>query len=711
MTTAFIGQPVSRVDGRQKVTGRATYAAEFDVPGHAHGVIVRSTVANGRIASIDTALAERAPGIVAILTHRNAPRLAYRPHKGAVDPDIGERLHVLQDDRVNHQGQPIALVIADSVEQANHAGTLVRVTYALENAATDIVGAEPVMPTRVQTDQGERRPPETRRGNAEDAFAAAQAKIEETYIIPRENHNPIEMHATIAAWYGDRLTLWDKTQWVHNTADEIGAVFGISAENIRVISPFVGGAFGSSLRTWPHVTLAALGARVARRPVKVMLSRREMYYGVGYRPHTVQRIALGASRDGRLSAIVHDAFQETSTYEEYSEALINASRFLHSCPNVYTRHRIARMNINTPTYMRAPGEAGGVFALESALDELAVALNIDPVELRLRNEPEQDEFRKLPFSSRSTRECYRVAAERFGWSRRAAEPRSMRDGRWLIGWGMASATYPMNYAPASAMARLLPDGTAEVMSAASDMGPGTWTSMTQVAAETLGLPIERVKFTLGDTRLPRAPVHGGSLTMASVGSAVQAACLQAREDALAGGGSNDLTDAMRRVGQPIEARADVKPGDAGQRFSMHAFGAVFVEVAVDPDLGETRVRRIVGAYGAGRIVNPKTTRSQCIGGMIGGIGMALMEHSVVDARNGRVPNANFAEYAVPVHADAPPVMDVTFVEEHDPHVNPLGVKGVGEIAMVGIAPAITNAIFHATGKRIRELPVTPDKLL
>jgi xanthine dehydrogenase YagR molybdenum-binding subunit len=287
----------------------------------------------------------------------------------------------------------------------------------------------------------------------------------------------------------------------------------------------------------------------------------------------------------------------------------------------------------------------------------------------------------------------------------------MRDGRWLIGWGMASATYPMNFAPASAMARLLPDGTAEVMSAASDMGPGTWTSMTQVAAETLGLPIERVKFSLGDTRLPKAPVHGGSLTMASVGSAVQAACRKAREDALARAGGNDLMDAMRRLAQPVEATADVKPGDEGKRFSMHAFGAVFVEVAVDPDLGQTRVRRIVGAYGAGRIVNPKTARSQSIGGMIGGIGMALMEHSVVDARNGRVTNANFAEYAVPVHADAPQVMDVTFVEEHDPHVNPLGVKGVGELAMVGVAPAIANAIFHATGKRIRALPVTPDKLL
>jgi xanthine dehydrogenase YagR molybdenum-binding subunit len=709
--TAVIGQPVSRIDGRRKVTGAATYAAEFEVSGQAHAAIVRSTVGNGRIASIDTAMAERALGVIAVLTHRNAPRLAYRQHKAMVDPQIGERLHVLQDDRVTHQGQPIALVIADTIEQARHAATLVRVTYTPETGIADISRVEPVLPTQEKTDQGQARPPEMRRGDPEAALAEAEVKVDQTYVIPRENHNPIEMHATIAAWDGDRLTLWDKTQWVHNVAAEIAAVFGIPAENIRVISPFVGGAFGSGLRTWPHVTLAALGARVADRPVKVMLSRREMFYGVGYRPHTVQRVALGSSRDGRLAAIVHDGHQETSSYEEFSEALLDSSRFLYSCANVYTRYRLAPMNVHTPAHMRAPGVVSGNFALEAAMDELAVALNIDPVELRLRNEPEQDEFKKLPFSSRSTRECYRIAAERFGWTQRNPEPRSMRDGRWLIGWGMATANYPMHYAPASAMARLLPDGTAVVTSASSDMGPGTWTSMTQVAAETLGLPIERVTFVLGDTQLPQAPVHGGSMTMASVGSAVQAACRKARADALARGGGNDLADALRRLGQPLEASADVKPGDEGSRFSMHSFGAVFVEVAVDPDLGETRVRRLVGAYGAGRIVNPKTTRSQCIGGMIGGIGMALMEHSFMDTRNGRVPNANLAEYPVPVHADAPSVMDVIFVEEHDPHVNPLGVKGVGEVAIVGVAPAITNAIFHATGKRIRELPVTPDKLL
>jgi xanthine dehydrogenase YagR molybdenum-binding subunit len=442
-----------------------------------------------------------------------------------------------------------------------------------------------------------------------------------------------------------------------------------------------------------------------------MLSRREMFYGVGYRPHTVQRVALGASDNGRLQAIVHDAWQETSIYEEYAEALLDATRFLHSCPNVYTRHRIARLNVHTPTYMRAPGEASGVFALECAMDEMASALRMDPVAFRLRNEPQQDEEKKLPFSSRATREAYRLGAERFGWDRRHAAPGSMRDGRLLVGWGMASATYPMNFAPASARARLLPDGTAEVTSAASDMGPGTWTSMTQVAADALGLPIERVKFVLGDSQLPKAPVHGGSLTMASVGSAVQAACRKVREDALAHTGARDIGEAMRRLERPIEATQEVQPGDAAKKFSMHAFGAVFVEVAVDPDLGQARVRRIVGAYGAGRVVNPKLARSQCIGGMVGGIGMALMEHSVLDARNGRVPNATLAEYAVPVHADTPAVMDVIFVPEEDPHVNPLGVKGLGEIAMVGVAPAIMNAIWHATGKRIRELPATPDKLI
>jgi xanthine dehydrogenase YagR molybdenum-binding subunit len=707
----FIGKSVSRVDGRDKVTGRATYAAEFQVPHAAYAAVVRSTVARGRIREIEGTSAQRSPGVLAVLTYKNAPKLAYRPHKGAPDPVHGERLHVLQDEHVNHQGQPVALVIADTLEQAVHAATLVRVSYAEERAVTDTSRAEPVLPTHDKSDQGAGQAPETHRGEPQQALARSPMRIDHEYLIPRENHNPIELHATTAAWNGNRLTLWDKSQYVRNVAEEIAAVFGIPEQNVRVISPFVGGAFGSGLRAWPHVTLAALGARAVNRPVKLMLSRREMYYGVGYRPHTVQRVALGASQEGRLKAIVHDAWQETSTYEEYSEALLNATRFLHSCPNVYTRHRIARLNVHTPTYMRAPGEASGVFALECAMDEMATELGMDPVAFRLLNEPNQDEEKNLPFSSRATREAYRLGAGRFGWSRRAPAPRAMRDGRLLVGWGMATATYPMNFAPAAARARLLPDGTAEVSSATSDMGPGTWTSMTQVAADALGLPIERVKFILGDSSLPKTPPHGGSMTMASVGSAVLAACRKVRDDALTRTGAKDIDEALRLLQRPIETTQESTPSDAAKKFSMHAFGAVFVEVAVDPELGQTRVRRIVGAYGAGRVINPKLARSQCIGGMIGGIGMALMEHSILDARNGRVINANLAEYPVPVHADAPADMEVIFVPEDDPHVNPLGVKGLGEIAMVGVAPAIINAIYHATGKRIRKLPATPDKLI
>ena len=369
------------------------------------------------------------------------------------------------------------MLVADTVEQASFAASSVRVTYLEDGGATDIAKAEPVSPTRQKFDQRESQPSVLNRGDPQGAFASGLVKIDQEYVIPRENHNPIELHATIAVWDGNHLSISDKSQYVGNVRDELAAVFGLAPENVRVFSPFVGGAFGSGLRAWPHITLAALGARVVGRPVKLMLTRREMYYGTGFRPHTTQRVRLSASSGGALTAILHDAHAETSTYEEYTEALLDTSRFLYSCPNVHTRYRLSRLNVHTPTWMRGPGEASGNYALECAMDELAVALNMDPVELRLRNEPDQDEFKKLPFSSRATRECYRIAGERFGWARRNPEPGSMRDGRWLIGWGMATANYPANYAPASARTRLLPDGTAEVAAAASDMGPGTWTSI------------------------------------------------------------------------------------------------------------------------------------------------------------------------------------------------------------------------------------------
>ena len=714
-----VGQPVSRVDGRLKVTGGATYAAEFDPgPDMVYGVIVGSTIANGRIATIETAAAEAAPGVVAVLTHQNAPRLPYHRHQQMpVDPPAGERLHNLQDDRVQFQGQTVALAVARTFEQATFAASLVEVSYDEEPAVATFAAAArhsvPPDPVWETSTFGFRE--EMGRGNVDAAMREASVRIDAEYVIPRENHNPIEIPATIASWQGDQLILWDKSQWVDNVRDEMAAVFGIPAENVRVISRFVGGAFGSALRAWPHVALAAMAARAVDLPVKLVLTRRQMFNLIGYRPHTVQRVALGADQNGRLIAIRHEGMAETSTYEQYAENLLNPTRYLYSCPNVATRYRFAPMNVQTPTAMRAPGEVSGIYALECAMDELAVALDMDPIELRMRNEPDRDEDRDLPFSSRSLRECYRVASERFGWGRRDPAPASMRDAQGnLVGYGCATGTYPTLYTPASARAVLHPDGTAVVSSASSDMGPGTYTSMTQVAVDALGLPMDRVRFELGDTSLPKATVHGGSMTMASIGTAVQAACLEAKQRAFERAGvtdpAADLGGVMRTLSEPVEATAQNTAAEQQANYSMHSFGAVLAEVRVDPDLGLVRVPRIVGAYGIGRVVNPKTAHSQCIGGMVMGLGMALLEQTILDSRSARPANSSLADYLVPVNADIHE-LDATFVEEVDPHVNPLGVKGAGELATIGVAPAIVNAIYHATGVRVRELPVTPEKLL
>jgi xanthine dehydrogenase YagR molybdenum-binding subunit len=697
MSTTVIGQPLPRIDGRAKVTGAARYAAEFNQRGQAYAVIVSATVGLGRIAGIDAAPVERMPGVIAVISHRNAPRLAYRPHKGSIDPGAGERLHVLQDDRVRFHGQPVAVVVADTLDRAEHAAAALRVAYAAERPVVDPFepGARAVAPDaargHVEAD--------TARGAADDAFARAPVKVEASYAIARENHNPMEPHATIAAWDGDRLTLWSKSQYVANEQAEIAAVFGVPAENVRVICPFVGGAFGTTLRTWPHVTLAALAARQAGRPVKLVLTRRQMFFTTGHRPRTLQRIALGATSDGKLTSVIHEGTGETSRYEQFVEALTAATGYMYSCPNVRTAYRLSPLDTGTPTYMRGPGEASGIHALECAMDELSYALGIDPIELRRRNEPEIDEGENKPFSSRSLTKCFDLAADRFGWSRRDPTPRSMRDGRLLIGMGAAAATYPAYHAPSRARARLLADGTAEVEASAADMGPGTYTSMTQVAAETLGLPVERVRFRLGRSDYPEAPSHGGSWTTASVGSAIRAACLAV------------MGQAAKSDARPIEATASSqRDPDVARRFSMHAFGAVFAEVAIDPDVGTIGVRRALGAYAAGRIVNPRLAASQCTGGMIGGIGMALMEQTVLDARDGRPVNAHMADYLMPVNLDVPHV-EAHFVAEVDPHVNPLGVKGLGEIALVGMAPAIANAVFHATGKRLRDLPIRIEHVL
>ncbi len=712
--SAVIGKPVSRVDGRAKVTGAATYAGEFRPDRLAHAAVVTSTIPAGRIRALFADAAEASPGVLVVATHHNAPRLPYNSmaQRPQVDPQAGDQLRVLQGPEIRFNGQPIAVVVAETLEQATHAAALIRVEYDPAPAVTRFEEA-----AKSPRKPGAGKPTDLARGDADAALAAAPVTIDAAYDQPMEHHNAIEPHVTIAVWDGDRLTLWDKTQWVGNDRAEIAHIFGIPEEDIRVVSPFVGGAFGSALRTWPHVTLAAIAAKMAGRPVKLELTRRQLFSAIGFRPRTVQRVALGAEADGRLTAVIHEAVGHTSQYEDYAETTVEPTSMLYSCPNLRTAYRLAPMNINSPCPMRAPGVITGVLALEMAMDELAEAAGVDPLDLRLRNYAERDENKGLPWSSKGLRDCYKTAAERFGWSRRSAAPGSMRDGRELVGWGMATAVYPTHRAPASASVVIRDDGTAVVRSAASDMGPGTYTSMTQVAAEALDLPVERVRFELGDTDLPKAPVHGGSITMASVGSAVQAACVAARarmralSNAVDPVRGADYADILRRHGLPqVDVEADAAPGIEQKRFSMYAFGAIFAEVRVDPDLGTVRVPRLVGAYGSGRIVNPKTARSQCVGGMVLGLGMALSEQSEWDDRFGKVMNANLAEYLVPVNADVPH-LDVTFVDEHDPHVNPLGVKGLAEIAAVGVTPAIANAVHHATGIRFRSLPITPDKVL
>ncbi|MBW4594509.1 MAG: xanthine dehydrogenase family protein molybdopterin-binding subunit [Brasilonema angustatum HA4187-MV1] len=729
-TNKVVGKPLNRVDGHLKVTGGARYAAEFPVAKIAYGVTIQSTIAKGKITQIDTKAAERLPGVLAVITHLNAP-------KAFGDKGGGRKLQVLQDNIVLYGGQHIGIVVADTFERAMHAASLVQVRYEEE---------KPTLNMRENLNKGyvpksNRMPPDSSVGNVTQGLTSAAVRIEQTYTTPVENHNPMEPHATTAVWQGDQLLLYDATQGIFQVQEKVAGVLGIEPANVRVMSYYIGGGFGCKGSAWSHVPLAAMAARQVKRPVKLVLGRIQMYGPVGFRPETIQQVSLGATRDGKLTALRHTGTSQTSTFDEFIEPVGKSARMMYACPNIETSHRLVQLDQGTPTFMRAPGEASGSFALESAMDELAYALKIDPIELRLRNYAEVDPSKNLPWSSKSLRECYKVAAERFGWQKRNPKPRSMRDANYLIGWGMATATYPTNRSSASAIAQIMADGTAVIRTGSHDIGTGTYTVMTQVAAEALGIPVEKIRIELGDTNLPETPVSGGSQTAASVGSAVHLAGNQARaklmqlaladqksplyglneQDIIAQDGQllvkNKSSKAetyeaiLTRHGlKMIEARADAKPGEEKEKYSMHSFGSQFAEVRVNPDSGEVRVTRWVGAFGVGRLLNAKTANSQLIGGIVYGIGMALMEHTVTDPNRGRVVNADLAEYHVPVNADIPEI-DVLFVDERDPHINPLGVKGVGEIGITGVAAAIANAVYHATGKRIRDLPITLDKLL
>ena len=699
-----IGEPRDRPDGASKASGEARYAADVALPGLQHAAIVESTIAAGRIVHIDTARAEAVSGVRLVLTHLNAERLPQEGQAG-YGPPAGRKLTVLQDDLVHYDRQPLAVVVADTPQQAAYAASLVSIDYEKKDARLDFDAAKAdAYPDPDEEDYC--------RGDPDEAFGSSSVRVSATYTTPPEYHNAMEPHATSATWEDDRLTVYDSTQFIFGVRKVLAKTFAVEEAHVRVISPHTGGGFGGKGSVWSHVVLAAMAARAVGAPVRLALERPQLFGPVGRRPRTEQRLTLGASEDGRLTAIAHEFHTDTSEIEDWGENCGSSSRMLYLCENVRTAARLVKLNVGTPTFQRAPGHSPGSFALESAIDELACRLGVDPVELRLRNYAEKDPEKDKPWSSKSLRECYAAASERFGWARRDAAPRSMRDGDALIGYGMASATYPMHRMRASANVELLPDGTALVRAGTQEIGTGTYAVMTQIAADALGVAPDRVRFELGDTDYPRAPITAGSMTVASLGPAVHAACelLRGQIEKRKEPGESLADFVARHPEEHFRAGADARQGSEKDRYSMHAFGAVFAQVRVDADLGEIRVPRIVAAYGCGRVINPKTARSQIVGGIVWGIGMALHEEGIIDPRCGRVANANLAEYHVPVNADVGDI-DVIFVDEHDPHVNSLGAKGIGEIGITGVAAAIANAVYHATGKRIRDLPITPEKLL
>jgi xanthine dehydrogenase YagR molybdenum-binding subunit len=746
MTTA-IGQPLDRVDGRAKVTGAAHYSAEVPLPNVAYAVLVGATVPSGRISEIRATDAERADGVLAIFTNQNLPRIATQPPLfpslfGHAAP--GETFFPMQDEVVHYAGQPVAMVVADTLERAQHAATLVRVSYEAAPSTTtlDQGRGQAYEPERIF---GGLVPGRLERGDVDAGLVEADVRVEATYRLAANHQNPIEPSATTAVWDDDQLTLYDSTQGITATRLTVAALLGLSPTRVRVITRFVGGAFGSKAMVWPHVTLAAMAARQVGRPVKLALTRPQMFTSCGHREEQEHQIALGATSEGRLTALRHLKLSPTSPFDDWAEPSIGTDAQAYACPNYQGVYRLIRANTMTPTFTRAPGEASGMFVLECAMDELAYELGLDPIELRLRNHADVDPITGNPWSSKGLQECYQRGAERFGWQERNPEPRAQRDGNWLLGTGMATAAYPVpafpGLQPQRALARLYADGSALVQCGTQEFGTGVATAMRQVAADGLGIPLDQVRFDLGDTELPNTSSAVGSAGAGMVSAAVHTAATALRDQLVARAiadsksplhgadpgvvlvrdGRMTLRDEpdsgetyeellRRNFLEEADALGTWNPTGADTGYATTTFGAQFAEVAVDADLGLVRVRRMVGAFAPGRVLNPKTARSQLMGGMLWGLGQALLEGTRMDSRMGRWANTSLGEYLVPVNADAPDV-EVEFVEVGDEVVNPLGVKGVGEIGQVGVAAAIANAVFHATGRRVRELPIAVEHLL
>jgi len=735
MTTAarekIIGDPVDRVDGPLKVTGAAPYPSDFTFPGLTHAVVVQSTIAAGTIRGIDAAEAEAAPGVLAVITHENAPALA----EGPMTPLGPSPPFPLRDNRIVHRGQHVAVVVARTREQARAAARLVRIGYE-ETAAVLGIGdpRAPVLVNKWGLDVD--------RGDVTAALASAEVTYDETFTTAAVTPNPMGLFATVARWDGDRLTVHDASQDPMLVRKTLAAVFDLPETDVRVLVPYLGGGFGAGLRVWPHVILAALATRIVAQPVKLVLTRPQMFTSVGHRPETRQRVRLGATRDGRLVAVDHESTSTIGALDDGGvEPVPQTTGNAYSCPNVATHDRRARLHIPSPHWMRAPGAAQGNFAMESALDELSYTLGLDPIELRLRNYTEVHPGSGRPWSSKALRECYHAGAERFGWARRTPKTGSMRDGNWLVGYGMAGVTFTPGQAPCQASVSIRRDGTAYVRSAATDLGTGTYTVATQVTAELLGLDIDQVQVEIGDSDLPFAPYSGGSGMATSLSGAIQDAAgklVQAFLDVVANDESSPLRG--RRAAEVTTTEGGIYVTGApsigetyGDMLARHglaeitadgerdprangaseppsgSFAARFAEVRVDPELGLVRVTRIVSALDAGRILNEKLARSQMIGGAVMGIGMTMLEETVFDHETGRIANATFGDYLIPAHADVPD-LDVVFVGTPD-MVRPLGIKGIGEIAIVGVSAAIANAVYHATGRRIRSLPITVEQLL
>jgi xanthine dehydrogenase YagR molybdenum-binding subunit len=723
---------INRVDGFAKVTGSATYSAEYKTSGVVYACLVGSTIAKGRIKTIDTKKAEWAPGVLAVITHLNVDKPA--GYQKAKDKhNFGQPLQIFKDDSILYYDQPIALVIADTFERMQYAASLIKADYLKEEHSTELKKAAE-KEKKVETDKGN----DYHRGE-HDGYKNAEVILEAEYTIPTEVHNPMELANIIAKWDGNKPILYTKSQGVEGTRRSVAGVFDVPAENVEVHAEYLGGAFGMGLHTWPYEIAALIGAKKLNRPVKLVLHREQMFTNVGFRPYTIQKMGLGATKEGKLTGLTHEAVAMTSSYEDFMEGTVNMSRFIYDCPNVSTRYRIVPLDTCTPIWMRGPGEATGSFALECAMDELAYKLNLDPIEFRKRNYAEKDQEQNKPWSSKYLLECYEAGMEKIGWKNRKNEPGAVKEGNWLVGYGMGTGTFGCYRSPTSVKAKFLANGDLVLQCSVNDMGPGTATMMTAIGAEVIGLPAENVIIEMGKSGLPKGPTQGGSATTSSVCSAVHDACnlllnkiieLGSKNPALKGIKLTDLTFENGTVSSKKDKSKSVtlaallssnkledfevenlsKAAEEAKKYSIYSFSVHFVKVLVNPNLGKIRLAHVVSCADIGTVINQKTSAGQMFGGAVGGIGMGLMEALEIDHRFGRPINNNFADYHVPVNADIEK-QEVFFVNKKDPISNPMGTKGLGETALVGMAPAIANAVFNATGKRVRDLPITLDKII